>query len=71
MKAVQPALAIRESNYLASEPIERIFGRRGRRCVNRSRRNRRGSRRPATTGSQERKRNQYREGAHVKDRNLA
>ena len=68
MKAVQPALAIRESEYLAGEPFEWIFGRR---CVTGSWRNRRGSRRPVTTGSQERKRNQYREGAHVKDRNLA
>ena len=71
MKAVQPALAIRESKYLVGEPFERIFVGRGRRCVTGSWRNRRGSRRPATTGSQERKRDKYREEAHVKDRSLA
>src|SRR6476660_7491336 len=38
MKAVQPALAIRESEYLAGEPFEWIFGRR---CVTGSWRNRR------------------------------
>lgn len=70
MKAVQPALAIRKSKYLAGKPFERILGSCGRRCVTGSWRNRRDSRRPPTTRSQQRKRNQYRE-AHFKDRSLA